>query len=143
MKTTIYISLIVLLSVFISCKKDTPEISNHKGKLKRKLEFWSIKDTIPRNISGYQYDSKDRLVKIQANYSTELFEYNLDDQLIGKYDYQIDGNGSTLSDTTSYKYQNGNLVYEERVGVPLIDPSNSFQTNYEYDHSKLVKKMDT
>jgi len=142
MKPTISIILIVLLSVFISCEKDTPEVANHKGKIKRKLEYMSTRDTIPRNISDYEYDSKDRLVKIMSYRGSELFEYNQNDELIRKCNYQIDGNSSTLSDTTTYKYQNGNLVYEERIGVPLTGHSNSFQTNYEYDNSKLIKKKE-
>ena len=141
MKTAISILLVVLFSVFISCKKETFE-NPTKGLLKRKLTYRFIQDTIPRNISEYQYDLKRRLVKIQDNYSTQLFDYNPYDRLIRKYGYRVDGSGSTLRDTTYYKYQDGNLVYVETIPIKQDNYSYSHQTRYEYENLKLVKKKE-
>lgn len=137
------ILLIVLFSIFVSCEKDTPDtLPLHHGKLKRKLIYEYIGDTIPRVISEYEYDLKERLVKIQDTYSTQLFKYNQNDELIRKYNYQVDGSGTTLSDTTWYKYLNGNLVYEETI--PLQESNNTLthQIKYEYENSKLYRKKE-
>jgi len=141
MKPTTPILLIVLFSVLISCEKETPQLPLHHGMLKRKLYYSTIKDTIPRNIFDYEYDSKNRLIKIQANNSTELFEYNEDNQLFRKYGYRIDESGSSLSDSICYKYQNGNLISEELNYVTAIH-STSSQIIYEYENSKLIRKKE-
>lgn len=139
MKSTIFILLIGLFSVLISCEKETHE-NLYKGLLKRKLVYWSVQDTSPKSISDYEYDSKLRLRKIQDNLYTELFEYNQNDELIRKFTYQTDGGGTTLYDTTFYKYQEGKLVYEESIHLPPSSYSSSLQTKYEYENSKLIRK---
>jgi hypothetical protein len=139
MKSTIFILLIALFSVLISCEKETHE-NPYKGLLKRKLHYRSNQDSIPMSISDYEYDSKLRLKKVQTNLHTELFEYNQNDKLIRKFTYQIIENVSTLTDSTIYQYQNGNLIFEESIQVPVADNSSSAQTRYEYENSKLVRK---
>ena len=142
MKPILSILLIVLFSVFISCEKETIDKPSNQGLLKRKLEYRSIQDTIPRSISDYEYDWKRRLVKIQDLHSSQLFEYNQKDQLIRKFSYVIDESGSSLRDTTWYKYQNGKLVYEESIPLPPSDFTYTYQIKYEYENSKLVKKKE-
>ncbi|GEM_PF-3146470 len=133
MKSTIFILLIALFSVVISCKKEVPE-NPYKGLLKRKLFYRSNQDSTPVSISDYYYDSEKRLKKIQDNFATELFEYNQNNELIRKLTYQNDANETSLIDTTIYRYQSGNLVYEE------YSSSLQIRYEYEYENSKLIKK---
>ena len=83
MKTTIVLSLISIFSL-LSCKKDTsgqPEI-NFEAKIKKKLFYNYIEDTIPRRIHEYQYDNEMKLERIyhyfgscpDTAYGYELFE---------------------------------------------------------------------
>lgn len=139
MKSTIFILLIALFSVVLSCEKETHE-NPYKGLLKRKFFYRSIQDSIPVSISDYEYDSKLRIKKVQDNLYTELFEYNQNDELIRKYTYQTDGGGTDLYDTTFYKYQEGKLVYEESIHLPPSSSLSSIQTIYEYENSKLIRK---
>jgi len=134
-----FLSVIIFL-VFLSCQKDTFETPNHSGKLKRKLSFRSVQDTVPYSISEYQYDSKGRIQMIQDKLNTELFEYNKNNDLIRKFTYQTDIPGTTLSDTTYYKYQNGKLVFDESIQLPVSEYSSSIQSRYEYENSKLIRK---
>jgi hypothetical protein len=107
------------------------------------LHYWTIRDTVPKYISDYEYDSKDRLVKIQDQGYTQLLKYNLAEQLISKYGYTINGAGSTLSDSVSYTYQNGNLVDEEwNFEQPIHYSKSSIQTRYEYENSNLIRKKE-
>lgn len=143
-KRILSILLIVLFLLFISCQKDTPDTTTaHHGKLKRVLYYWTNRDTVPNYISDYEYDSKNRLVKIQNQGYTQLLKYNQAEQLIGKYGYTINGDGSTLSDSISYTYQNGNLVNEEwNFEQPINYSKSSIQTRYEYENSKLIRKKE-
>ncbi|HAH24318.1 MAG TPA: hypothetical protein DCL77_11290 [Prolixibacteraceae bacterium] len=127
----------------MSCQKDAPETPPHHGMLKRVLHYQSSKDTFPASISEYEYDSKDKLVRIQEKDAFELFKYNQQGQLSLKSVYQINGDGSTLSDSTSYSYQNGNLIFEELIYLPPTNSSiESYQTKYEYEDSKLTRKKE-
>lgn len=140
MKSKIFILLIALFSVVISCEKETHE-NPYKGLLKRKSFYRSNQDSTPVSISDYEYDSKLRLKTIQDNSHREIFEYNENNELIRKSGYKIDNNGSTLSDTTHYEYQKGDLVFEETCYLTNgnID---TYQFQYEYENSKLIRKQE-
>jgi hypothetical protein len=140
MKTIIPVFSIAFCLLLLSCNKDNAEFSNpDHGKLKRKLYYRWTNDTVPYRISEYQYDSKGRIAKIQDNLSTEeLFEYNKNDELIRKFTYQTDASGTSLQDTTCYKYENGKLIYEESTQLPVSEYSSSVQIKYEYANSKLI-----
>ena len=139
MKSTIFILLIALFSGLISCNKDSFE-NPYKGLLKRKLFYRSNQDSTPVSISDYKYDSKLRLKTIQDNFTTESFEYNQNDEQIRKLTYQVNENVSTLTDSTIYQYQDGNLIFEESIQLPDTGNSFSAQIRYEYENSKLVRK---
>jgi hypothetical protein len=133
------ISAIVFLLLF-SCGKETFDNQYRKGMLKRKLSYRWAQDTVPYLISEYEYDSRLRLKKIKSDHNVELFEYNQDNQLVRKSDYSIDADGLTLNDTTRYRYEDGKLVFEETNNLPPMFYNYTFQTNYEYENSKLIRK---
>lgn len=126
----------ILLGVF-SCKKDSVE-DPYQGRLIRVKHYFSIQDTIVRAIQEYQYDSKNRLKAIESEGSTVKYEYNANNQLIGKYYIQ---SNPDFNDTITYIYKDGKLVVE-------LQPSNRanstyfkiIKTTYEYEDEKLVKR---
>jgi len=138
MKLTIYCLIIMVLPLLFSCEKDS-ELSPSQPRIKRKIYYFSAEDTIPRRIFEYEYDSKNRIIKIQDNLYAELFEYDKNNQLIKKYNYQLDGKNCSLSDTTFYSYKDGKIVSEEKVYLP---DQYRIKYVYEYENDKLIKKKE-
>ena len=79
-------------------------------------------------IYEYQYDNEMRLDRISyysgndpdESYQYELFEYNTNDEIETRlvYSYANDSIGWVLTDSTYYRYENGNLIHEVTYHPP-------------------------
>ena len=96
MKKLPYLMLLIICFSFLFCNKnDDPVSIIDESKVKRKLYFNTIEDSIPKIILNYQYDYKGRLERI--NYYTrrnpdfiayyDVFKYNKDNELLTRLTY--------------------------------------------------------
>ncbi|HET6557493.1 MAG TPA: hypothetical protein VFG54_09280 [Prolixibacteraceae bacterium] len=138
MKSIVTVLLLVLVSlVFFSCKKEPVE-DPYEGRIKRVKHYGSIQDTIVRAIEEYQYDSKKRLKAIESEGGTVKFEYNANNQLIGKYYIK---ENPDFNDTITFVYKDGKLVVEQQNSNRANSAYfQTIKTVYEYENAKLVKR---
>jgi hypothetical protein len=149
MKTKNIILLLVCFSV-LSCSKET---GNEPGifteiRIKRKLFYDNIEDTIPKKILEYQYNNQKELEKIYhylgndlTKYNIcELFVYNIDSKPFNKltYHYANDSLGWVLTDSTEYRYQDKKLIYEITYYLGTSDDTIAYK--YLYEKSNIIEK---
>ena len=144
------ISCILSFSIMSCIKTSTDSIAKPEIKtqtrIKRKLLFDYIKDTIPRMIFKYQYDNEMKLEKIDHYFGSnpdrsivyESFEYSTDKLIVRKltYDYVDTVTGWKIADSTSYTYKEKILI-SEKTYFPLS--SDYIYYKYEYKNSQLIK----
>jgi hypothetical protein len=155
-KTEIFDSFLILVLLLISCQKETDlsdcEILNGNAKLKRISVYDTISATVPlRILEQYEYDELDRIFRvsvpksIDANldsslYSYDLYEYNSDNQLIKKSNYNANiysPTGYVNLRNHIYTYSNEGKLTKEYIEYPLIG-SFSYLL-YFYSKDKLAK----
>lgn len=135
--TVLYLLFALVFLIFFSCEKES-EDDPYTGRIKRVKHYFSVQDTIVRAIQEFQYDSKNRLMAIESEGSTVKYEYNDNNQLIGKYYIQ---SNPDFNDTITYIYKDGKLVVElqhsNRANSTFFQ---TIKTTYEYEDEKLVKR---
>jgi hypothetical protein len=157
-------SIGILVLLMFSCHKETDlsdcEILNGNAKLQRVLEYDTMNTTVPlRILEQYEYDELGRISRVSVPkaidtnldsslYSYDLYEYNSDNQLIKKANYNA--NIYSLTGYVNlrnhiYSYSDEGKVNKEYIEYPLIG-SYSYLLFF-YAKNKLAKtetyKMDT
>jgi len=155
MRTIILVLSLIFVFSLLSCDEYTPSQpeENSEAKIKRKLFYDYIEDTIPLRILEYKYDNEMKLERIYHCPGScypescidralvyELFEYNKDNEMVNKYTYYYanDSLGWLLSDSTHYSYENGNIILEETFYFTIY--SDHICYKYKYENSHLIKK---
>jgi len=142
---------VIMIFSMIACEdgKESQLNKHSEAKIKRKLIYGSIADTIPLAIHEYQYDNEMKLEKIwycsrnctDMPYKYELFKYS-GNEIVNKitYYYANDSLGWLLQDSTHYSYENGKIILEEKFY--FVDRTLYYKDHieYVYEDSKLKKK---
>ncbi|MGE0019933.1 MAG: hypothetical protein AB7S72_09720 [Draconibacterium sp.] len=145
MKKIILLVGAVLMLLCISCKKDENE--PEKVLLRTKKWYASKEESIPRITYKFEYDSDDRLFRINSYHKETndmfgycIYRYNTEGNLEESRDYSYanDVLGWVLSDSTIYKYENRLLIFSQTHYPPPISYAVSY--HYEYEGSSLKKE---
>lgn len=135
----------VTMLLCTSCKKDENE--PEKVLLRSKKWYASKEESIPGVTYKYEYDSDDRLFRINSYHKEtnemfgyRVFRYNTEGNLevSRDYSYANDESGWVLSDSTIYKYENRLLIFSQTYNPPPNSYAISY--HYEYEGSSLKKE---
>ena len=127
----------VLMLSCASCNKDENE--PEKVLLRTKKWYASKDESIPRITYKFEYDSDDRLFRINSYHKETndifgycVYRYNTEGNLEESRDYSYanDVSGWVLSDSTIYKYENGLLIFSQTY----YPPPNSYVVSYQYEY---------
>lgn len=140
----------VIMLLCISCKKDENE--PEKVLLRTKKWYASKEESIPRITYKFEYDSDDRLFRINSYHkeTNDMFgycvnRYNAEGNLEESRDYSYanDVLGWVLLDSTIYKYEIGLLILSQTHYPPPISYTVSYLYEYEEFSLKKENRFDT
>jgi hypothetical protein len=134
---------------FLSCtkEKENPTETFSDYKLKRKLFYENLNDSIPKKILDFQYNNDNILENIyhfSGDNSSEYYKYESfaykDKKLSNKYTYNYDSEFLVwrIYDSTKYSYQDDKLFFEE-----IFYFTSSFDTilyKYFYSNTNIIEK---